>query len=88
MTGVEIRPPMLPTEVIGEGAAAQVVALRLAGAGGGAEAFDVAGDWRHVFAVGVVDDRHHQAAGRGDGDADVIAVVQHDLAGLLVEARN
>ena len=38
-----------------------------------------------VLAVGVADHRHDQAGRRGHGDADVVAVVQHDLAGLLVE---
>ena len=38
-----------------------------------------------VLLVGVVDHRHDQARRRGDGDADVVVVVQHDLAGGLVE---
>ena len=39
-----------------------------------------------VLLVGVADHRHDQAARRGHRDADVIAIVQDDLAACLVQA--
>ena len=46
---------------------------------------DVGGDRRQVLLVGVLHDRNDQPVRRGDRDADVVLVVQHDLAGGLVE---
>ena len=62
-----------------ERAAAQVVQLQFPLASLVAQALDLAGQGRDVFFVCVVEDRHDEAVRRGDGDADVIAVVKHDL---------
>ena len=83
MTGVANSPPMLPMDV--KGAAAQVLRRGLAGAGLGAEPLDVAGDLAEVLAVGVAHHRDEQAVRGRHRDAEVVAVVEDDLAGGLVE---
>ena len=85
MIGVEIRPPMLPIDVIVNVPPRRSSSRDLPARASAAEPLDFAGDRREVFLVGVADHRHDQPGRRGDGDADVISVVQDDLAGFLVE---
>src|SRR5262245_52760270 len=68
-----------------KGASAQVFKTGFAVAGLVAETFDFARDIQQVALVGILHDWDNQAGGRGDRDADVVAVMEHDLARLLVE---
>ena len=56
-----------------------------AGAGVVAESFDLTSDAAYIPLVGVADDRHNQAARRGDRDADLEFVVINDLIRCFIQ---
>ena len=70
----------------GERAAGEFGRGQPAGASGLAEPGQLARQLEQRALVGVADDREHEAVGRVDGDADVAPTVEHDLAGVGVEA--
>ena len=81
MIGVEISPPMPPIDVTVNVPPFRSSSLLLPAFASVLSRSISGGDRRQVLLVGVLDDRHDQAARRGDRDADVVVVVQYHLAG-------
>ena len=85
MIGVENRPPMLPIEVTVKVPPRRSSSCDLAGRASLLSRSISRAIVEQGLLVRVAHHRHDQARRRGDGDADVVAVVQDDLAGFLVE---
>ena len=86
MIGVANRPACLPSEVMVKVEPLRSSRVELARARGGAEPLDLERELEQAPAIGVADHRHDQALlGRG-GDADVVAVVQHELVASAVSS--
>ena len=86
MTGVENRPPMLPTDVTVNVPPRRSSSRALPARASALSRSISRAMLAEVLLVGVADHRHDQAGRRRHGDADVVVVVQDDLVGRLVQA--